>query len=147
MNPDAIVVGAGCYVQTKEAQALVDESIDIVIGNNQKHELVTLLNEYEKEHTKQAQIVDINHEKQEYEELHLKENGRAYTCVYQGTGWLQSVLQLLHHSVCKRTVRSRKMEDVLNEINELAKSGYKEVVLTGIHLSSYGVDTGETLLS
>lgn len=48
MNPDAIVVGAGCYVQTKEAQALVDESIDIVIGNNQKHELVTLLNEYEK---------------------------------------------------------------------------------------------------
>ena len=69
MNPDAIVVGAGCYVQTKEAQALVDESIDIVIGNNQKHELVTLLNEYEKEHTKQAQIVDINHEKQEYEEL------------------------------------------------------------------------------
>ena len=71
MNPDAIVVGAGCYVQTKEAQALVDESIDIVIGNNQKHELVTLLNEYEKEHTKQAQIVDINHEKQAVSYTHL----------------------------------------------------------------------------
>ena len=52
MNPDAIVVGAGCYVQTKKAQAILDESIDIVIGNNQKHELVTLLNEYEKEHAK-----------------------------------------------------------------------------------------------
>lgn len=57
MNPDAIVVGAGCYVQTKEAQALVDESIDIVIGNNQKHELVTLLNEYEKEHTNRHRLL------------------------------------------------------------------------------------------
>jgi len=53
-NPDAIVVGAGCYVQTKEAQALVDESIDIVIGNNKKHELVPLLREYEASHRKTA---------------------------------------------------------------------------------------------
>ena len=147
MNPDAIVVGAGCYVQTKEAQALVDESIDIVIGNNQKHELVTLLNEYEKEHTKQAQIVDINHEKQEYEELHLKktaEHTRAFIKVQDGCNQFCSYCII---PFARGRVRSRKMEDVLNEINELAKSGYKEVVLTGIHLSSYGVDTGETLLS
>ena len=147
MNPDAIVVGAGCYVQTKEAQALVDESIDIVIGNNQKHELVTLLNEYEKEHTKQAQIVDINHEKQEYEELHLKktaEHTRAFIKVQDGCNQFCSYCII---PFARGRVRSRKMEDVLNEIKGLAKSGYKEVVLTGIHLSSYGVDTGETLLS
>ena len=128
MNPDAIVVGAGCYVQTKEAQALVDESIDIVIGNNQKHELVTLLNEYEKEHTKQAQIVDT----------------RAFIKVQDGCNQFCSYCII---PFARGRVRSRKMEDVLNEIKGLAKSGYKEVVLTGIHLSSYGVDTGETLLS
>ena len=147
MNPDAIVVGAGCYVQTIEAQALVDESIDIVIGNNQKHELVTLLNEYEKEHTKQAQIVDINHEKQEYEELHLKktaEHTRAFIKVQDGCNQFCSYCFI---PFARGRVRSRKMEDVLNEIKGLAKSGYKEVVLPGIHLSSYGVDTGETLLS
>ena len=72
LNPDAIVVGAGCYVQTKEAQALVDETIDIVIGNNRKHELIRLLEEYEKSHVKTKSIADINHEKQEYEELSLK---------------------------------------------------------------------------
>ena len=147
MNPDAIVVGAGCYVQTKEAQAILDESIDIVIGNNQKHELVTLLNEYEKEHAKQAQIVDINHEKQEYEELHLKktaEHTRAFIKVQDGCNQFCSYCII---PFARGRVRSRKMEDVLNEIAGLAESGYKEVVLTGIHLSSYGVDTGETLLS
>jgi len=146
MNPDAIVVGAGCYVQTKEAQALVDESIDIVIGNNQKHELVTLLNEYEKEHTKQAQIVDINHEKQEYEELHLKktaEHTRAFIKVQDGCNQFCTYCII---PFARGRVRSRELPDVLQEIRTLAKSGYREVVLTGIHLSSYGVDNGESLL-
>ena len=140
MNPDAIVVGAGCYVQTKEAQALVDESIDIVIGNNQKHELVTLLNEYEKEHTKQAQIVDINHEKQEYEELHLKktaEHTRAFIKVQDGCNQFCSYCIIPY---ARGRVRSRAKEDVVAEVTDLAKNGYQEVVLTGIHLSSYGID-------
>ena len=147
MNPDAIVVGAGCYVQTKEAQALVDESIDIVIGNNQKHELVTLLNEYEKEHTKQAQIVDINHEKQEYEELHLKktaEHTRAFIKVQDGCNQFCSYCIIPY---ARGRVRSRSHDSVIREVEELARNGYKEVVLTGIHISSYGVDTGDDLLS
>lgn len=146
MNPDAIVVGAGCYVQTKEAQALVDESIDIVIGNNQKHELVTLLNEYEKEHTKQAQIVDINHEKQEYEELHLKktaEHTRAFIKVQDGCNQFCSYCIIPY---ARGRVRSRELADVLNEVKGLAESGFQEVVLTGIHLSSYGIDNGGSLL-
>ena len=103
-NPDAIVVGAGCYVQTKEAQALVDESIDIVIGNNKKHELVPLLREYEASHRKMACVADINHEKQAYEEL---SHGRAHPGVYQGAGWLQSVLHILYYSVCERACQKQ----------------------------------------
>ena len=66
MNPDAIVVGAGCYVQTKEAEALLDDTVDIVIGNNKKHELLAMLEAYENDHGKCGNVIDINHEKQEY---------------------------------------------------------------------------------
>ena len=145
-NPDAIVVGAGCYVQTKEAQALVDESIDIVIGNNKKHELVPLLREYEASHRKMACVADINHEKQAYEELSLSrtaEHTRAFIKVQDGCNQFCAYCII---PFARGRVRSRELPDVLQEIRTLAKSGYREVVLTGIHLSSYGVDNGESLL-
>lgn len=145
-NPDAIVVGAGCYVQTKEAQALVDESIDIVIGNNKKHELVPLLQEYEASHRKMACVADINHEKQAYEELSLSrttEHTRAFIKVQDGCNQFCTYCII---PFARGRVRSRELPDVLQEIRTLAKSGYREVVLTGIHLSSYGVDNGESLL-
>ena len=144
-NPDAIVVGAGCYVQTKEAQALVDESIDIVIGNNKKHELVPLLREYEASHRKMACVADINHEKQAYEELSLSrtaEHTRAFIKVQDGCNQFCTYCII---PFARGRVRSRELPDVLQEIRTLAKSGYREVVLTGIHLSSYGVDNGESL--
>ena len=145
-NPDAIVVGAGCYVQTKEAQALVDESIDIVIGNNKKHELVPLLREYEASHRKMACVADINHEKQAYDELSLSrtaEHTRAFIKVQDGCNQFCTYCII---PFARGRVRSRELPDVLQEIRTLAKSGYREVVLTGIHLSSYGVDNGESLL-
>ena len=145
-NPDAIVVGAVCYVQTKEAQALVDESIDIVIGNNKKHELVPLLREYEASHRKMACVADINHEKQAYEELSLSrtaEHTRAFIKVQDGCNQFCTYCII---PFARGRVRSRELPDVLQEIRTLAKSGYREVVLTGIHLSSYGVDNGESLL-
>ena len=145
-NPDAIVVGAGCYVQTKEAQALVDESIDIVIGNNKKHELVPLLREYEASHRKMACVADINHEKQAYEELSLSrtaEHTRAFIKVQDGCNQFCTYCII---PFARGRVRSRELPDVLQEIRTLAKSGYREVVLTGIHLSSYGADNGESLL-
>ena len=145
-NPDAIVVGAGCYVQTKEAQALVDESIDIVIGNNKKHELVPLLREYEASHRKMACVADINHEKQAYEELSLSrtaEHTRAFIKVQDGCNQFCTYCII---PFARGRVRSRELPDVLQEIRTLAKSGYREGVLTGIHLSSYGVDNGESLL-
>lgn len=146
LNPDAIVVGAGCYVQTKEAQALLDDAIDIVIGNNKKHELLQLLEKYEQSHTRTKSIADINHEKQEYEELFLTrtaEHTRAFIKVQDGCNQFCSYCII---PFARGRVRSRDAKDVLAEIRRLAENGYQEVVLTGIHLSSYGVDTNDNLL-
>jgi len=145
-NPNAVIVGAGCYVQTKEAQALVDESINIVIGNNKKSELVKLLDEYEHTHVKCSSVVDINHEKQEYEEMfldHTAEHTRAFIKVQDGCNQFCSYCII---PFARGRVRSRRLEDVIAEVTKLAQNGFKEVVLTGIHLSSYGVDTEDNLL-
>lgn len=145
-NPDAIVVGAGCYVQTKEAQALMDDAIDIIIGNNKKHELLQLLEEYEQSHVRMQRIVDINCGKQEYEELFLArtaEHTRAFIKVQDGCNQFCSYCII---PFARGRVRSRDAKDVLSEIRRLAENGYQEVVLTGIHLSSYGVDTDDNLL-
>lgn len=162
-NPDAVVVAAGCYVQTKEAEAALDESIDIVIGNNKKHELVQILEKYEnsrkteweqgsEEQEKQSctaklvSMTDINHEKQDYEELYLErtaEHTRAFLKVQDGCNQFCSYCII---PFARGRVRSRRAEDVLEEVRRLAAHGYQEVVLTGIHLSSYGVDTGDSLL-
>lgn len=146
LNPDAIVVGAGCYVQTKEAQALVDEALDIVIGNNRKHELLQLIEEYEQSHMRTKSIADINHEKQEYEELFLSktaEHTRAFIKVQDGCNQFCSYCII---PFARGRVRSRDAGEVLAEITRLAENGYQEVVLTGIHLSSYGVDRDDHLL-
>lgn len=145
-NPSAVIVGAGCYVQTKEAQALIDENINIVIGNNKKSELVKLLEEYEKTHEKCTSLVDINHEKQEYETLfleHTAEHTRAFIKVQDGCNQFCSYCII---PFARGRVRSRRLEDVMQEVKKLAEHGFQEVVLTGIHLSSYGIDTGESLL-
>lgn len=145
-NPDAVVVGAGCYVQTKEAQVLLDEAVDIVIGNNRKHELVKLLEEYENSRRKKSSVADINHERQDYEELVLErtsEHTRAFIKVQDGCNQFCSYCII---PFARGRVRSRRMDDVLAEVKRLADAGYREVVLTGIHLSSYGADTGEMLL-
>ena len=145
-NPDAIIVGAGCYIQTKEAKALVDESIDIVIGNNKKSELVDLIRQHEETHKKCSSIVDINHEKQEYEAMFLErtaEHTRAFIKVQDGCNQFCSYCII---PFARGRVRSRKLEEVLQEVRKLAEHGFKEVVLTGIHLSSYGVDIDDNLL-
>lgn len=145
MNPGAVVVACGCYVQAKRDE--IDDCIDIVVGNNRKKDIIEILSEHEAmQEGVQKELVDINNIN-EYEELRLSqtaEHTRAYIKVQDGCNQFCSYCII---PFARGRVRSRKMEDVLNEIKGLAKSGYKEVVLTGIHLSSYGVDTGETLLS
>ena len=143
MNPDAIVVAAGCYVQTKNEEDVLDDSIDIVIGNNRKQEIVTILEDYKaKKKTVQKDVIDINHTK-EYEELHLSktaEHTRAYLKVQDGCNQFCTYCII---PFARGRVRSRRKESVGEEVKELVKNGYQEVVLTGIHLSSYGVDFKE----
>ena len=142
MNPDAIVVATGCYVQAKENSGEVDECIDVIIGNNRKKDLIEIL----EQHIQKA-VIDINHTK-EYEEMHLSktaEHTRAYIKVQDGCNQFCTYCII---PFARGRVRSRAKDDVICEVTELARNGYKEVVLTGIHLSSYGVDLeGEDLLS
>ena len=138
MNPDAVVVAAGCYVQAQDGKGQ-DPCIDIVLGNNHKKDLVRILDEYAAERASAAEIEDISRTR-EYESLHLTKPGdhtRAYIKVQDGCNQFCTYCIIPY---ARGRVRSRVMEDVLREVRELAEGGYKEVVLTGIHLSSYGID-------
>ena len=153
MNPEAVVVAAGCYVQAKGGQE-ADPCIDIVIGNNHKKDLVRILKEYEENREKDrvggigreragaraaGEIGDINRTK-EYESLHLTRTGehtRAYIKVQDGCNQFCTYCIIPY---ARGRVRSREMQDVVQEVRTLADNGYQEVVLTGIHLSSYGID-------
>jgi len=139
MNPDAIVVATGCYAQADTEKLKEDTAVDLILGNNQKTQIVEALEEYEKEHAKQVQVIEINHTK-EYEELSISstaEHVRAYIKVQDGCNQFCTYCII---PFARGRVRSRKIEEVLSEVETLAAKGYKEVVLTGIHLSSYGVD-------
>ena len=142
MNPDAIVVATGCYVQAQENEHHeLDSCIDIVIGNNKKQDLIQILDEYESK-CKTEEVIDINHTN-EYENLNLSRTGehtRAYIKVQDGCNQFCSYCII---PFARGRVRSRSLEDVVQEVTTLSENGYKEVVLTGIHLSSYGVDFEE----
>lgn len=141
-NPDSIVVAAGCYVQTSEKDVLNDLSVDIVIGNDRKHDLVRLLEEYSLDSVNDT-VDDINDGKHDFEELFIdqtKEHTRAFIKVQDGCNQFCSYCIIPY---ARGRVRSRRFENVIAEVERLAANGFKEVVLTGIHLSSYGVDFEE----
>ena len=141
-NPDSIVVAAGCYVQTSEKEVLNDLSVDIVIGNDRKHDLVRLLEEYSLDSVNDT-VDDINDGKHDFEELVIdqtKEHTRAFIKVQDGCNQFCSYCIIPY---ARGRVRSRRFENVIAEVERLAANGFKEVVLTGIHLSSYGVDFEE----
>ena len=154
-NPDAVVVACGCYVQAKQGE--LDESVDIVIGNNRKKDLIEILKAFEENRQGQirseagrfcdrrVELADINRVR-EYEELKLEstaEHTRVYVKVQDGCNQFCSYCIIPY---ARGRVRSRSRDSVTGEVRRLADNGYKEVVLTGIHLSSYGVDTGDSLL-
>lgn len=157
MNPEAVIVAAGCYVQAKGIQS--DPEIDIAIGNNRKKDLIAVLEEYEAERKKvcqmrgekkrpdtKAELLNMSRER-EYEELSLSrtaEHTRAYMKVQDGCNQFCTYCIIPY---MRGRVRSRRSSEVLKEVHRLAGHGYKEIVLTGIHLSSYGTDTDEDLLS
>lgn len=140
-NPEAVVIAAGCYVQSAGEELLADTAVDILIGNNEKVNLPEILKAWEEEHTA-SHMHDMTHEKV-YEDLALSrtsEHTRAYVKIQDGCN------QFCTYCIIPYTrgrVRSRRLPDILSEVGRLADNGYQEVVLTGIHLDSYGVDFAE----
>ena len=141
-NPDAVVVAAGCYAQTAEEAAMKETGIDVVIGNNQKKQIVEILENYMT--GVENKRLEIGKET-EYEELSLDtqvERTRAYIKIQDGCNQFCSYCIIPY---ARGRIRSRKQEDVIAEVVRLAESGYQEVVLTGIHLSSYGKTSYEKI--
>lgn len=158
-NPNAIVVAVGCYVQTAGEALEKDGSVDLAIGNNRKKDLAIILEEYLRQREEAAErrtpapdktlqdttVIDINHTN-EYEEMTLRqtaEHTRAYIKIQDGCNQFCSYCVIPY---ARGRVRSRRKEDILSEIKGMVEAGYREVVLTGIHISSYGVDFGQSLL-
>lgn len=154
-NPEAVVVAVGCYVQTGREAVEEDFCIDLAVGNNRKKDIVPILEEYlEKRRDRDATpagdktlqgstILDIGHT-YDYEEMQLKrtsEHTRAYIKIQDGCNQFCSYCAIPY---ARGRVRSRRMEDILEEVQGLVRAGYREVVLTGIHISSYGIDFEES---
>ena len=145
MNPQAIVIAAGCYVQAQKNMEQIDDAIDIVLGNNRKQDLLFVLENYKKGSGQEKDMISLE-KPVEYEELQLSSTGehtRAYLKVQDGCNQFCSYCIIPY---VRGRVRSRKKEEVLEEVLRLTKNGYQEFVLTGIHLSSYGIDCEDSLL-
>ena len=141
-NPEAVVVAAGCYVQSAAEELKADLAVDVIIGNNKKQDLVPILEEYFKDRTDSSHVIEIN-ETHEYERLSIHkiaDHTRAFLKVQDGCNQFCSYCIIPY---TRGRVRSRRPEEVVAEVRELAAAGYQEGVLTGIHLSSYGVDFKE----
>ncbi len=177
-NPQAVVVAAGCYVQTAGEALGQEEAIDIAIGNNRKKDIVSILEDYWKSRMSPAddagapvedsgkaecvkagrtedpkdssgravlEIIDIAAAR-EYEEMQLTqtaEHTRACIKIQDGCNQFCSYCIIPY---ARGRVRSRREEDIVREVQGIVRAGYREIVLTGIHISSYGVDRGKTEL-
>lgn len=144
-NPQAVIVAVGCYVQheaeNKMSQGLHAEEFgaDIIIGNNRKGQIVRILEEYFAAHAVRDTVVDIAHT-DEYEELTLtkpQDHVRAFLKIQDGCNQFCTYCAIPY---ARGRVRSRKQDSVLLEARALVDAGCREIVLTGIHLSSYGLD-------
>lgn len=164
LHPDAVILAAGCYVQTAQKEAAADPAVDIIIGNNRKTEVVKVVEEFRKQKQQKmkeenadtmqeensipvAELVDDLSAPAEYEQLFITgagERTRASIKIQDGCNQFCSYCIIPY---ARGRIRSRRLEDVIAEVKGLAQKGYQEIVLTGIHLSSYGMDfakEGET---
>ena len=142
MNIQSVVIAMGCYVQSAAEELMKDPYVDLVIGNNKKKEIVSILSEYFKNYEKHQEVIEID-EVDEYEEMgihQVSEHTRAYIKVQDGCNQFCSYCIIPY---TRGRIRSRKLEDIIQEVEKLAQNGYREFVLTGIHLSSYGKDFEE----
>lgn len=145
LNPDAVTVAVGCYVQAAREQLEQDMGIDIIVGNNRKKDICRILDEYFEEHRVEDNYIDIN-KTSEYEEMTLikpSEHCRAYVKVQDGCNNFCSYCIIPY---TRGRIRSRELGEVIREAEGLADKGIREIVVTGINLSSYCDSQGNDLL-
>lgn len=139
LNPDALVVAVGCYAQIAEKELAKHTDIDLVIGNNNKADIIDIVEKYFGE-SKNKSYVKALSEQKEYEDLYITRNenkSKAYVKVQDGCNQFCSYCIIPY---TRGSVRSRKPEHIIREIKNIAENGYKQIVLTGIHIASYGED-------
>lgn len=149
MNPNALVIAVGCYVQTREAELLRDLSVDIVVGTNRKSEICDIIREYLESEAvsseKKSYLMDVSHSCA-YDTMQISadaEHTRAFVKIQDGCNQFCSYCIIPY---ARGRIRSRELDDIRFEAEMLAQNGYQELVLTGIHLSSYGQDKGNITL-
>lgn len=137
INPNSLIVATGCYVQVAKNEVLEIPEIDICLGTNEKADIVKFLETFKKE--KEIYVGDVfeNPEYKEFGCVTYTEKTRAVIKVQDGCDRFCSYCLIPY---ARGRVRSRSKESVINEITEIAKKGIKEVVITGIHVASYGKD-------
>ena len=142
-NPAAVIVAAGCYVQAQEDTLLQTGMADILVGNNKKKDIATIIEDYYRKKERVHEVIDLSR-KPEYEPLfvtNVSGHTRAYLKIQDGCNQFCSYCIIPY---TRGRIRSRRPEDILTEVRNLADKGFKEIVFTGIHLSSYGKDLGDT---
>lgn len=139
INEEAIVVACGCYAQVSKKELEEIEEIDLVLGNNEKKEIVEHVEKYIKSQISKIQAQDIMNQKEfiEFGDITFTEKTRAVIKIQDGCDRFCSYCIIPY---ARGRVRSRKPEHILSEICKIAKEGIKEIVITGIHIASYGKD-------
>jgi threonylcarbamoyladenosine tRNA methylthiotransferase MtaB len=144
-NPDAFIAVVGCYAQVSPDKVIDIEGVKLVIGTNDRAKIVELV-EYAMEKEEKINLVSDIMEVKEFEEMSIKNyknRRRAFLKIQEGCDQYCSYCIIPY---ARGHIRSRKPESILEEVKQLAKNGFKEIVLTGIHVASYGRDLGDTSL-
>ena len=141
-NKDTIIVACGCYVQVAEEDLEKIEEIDLILGNNEKKKIVEYVENYMKNNEKMAEVEDVMHKREfvDFGDVIYTEKTRAVIKIQDGCDRFCTYCIIPY---ARGRVRSRKPESIKTEIEKIAKEGIKEVVITGIHIASYGKDFKE----
>ena len=137
INPEAVLVVTGCYAQVGKEELEKIDDIDLIIGNNEKKDIVQIIENYQNETS--AIITDVMHQREyvEFGTTTYTEKTRAVVKIQDGCDRFCSYCIIPY---ARGRVRSRKIENVITEVEQIVDKGIKEVVITGIHIASYGKD-------
>lgn len=138
-NPDSLVAVVGCYAQTNPDEVMKIEGVNIVVGTKERSEIVNIVENYKNDNAPESHVSEIMKEREfEHLKIHrLKNRTRAYLKIQDGCSQFCSYCIIPY---ARGPIRSRDPEDIMKEVNVLADNGFKEIVLSGIHVASYGKD-------